>query len=41
MNICMNMTASRPAHDGANGTDSSVNWGEGQVTLPATRRSRR
>ena len=33
MNICMNMSGSRPAPDDVNGTESSVCWAEGQVTL--------
>jgi hypothetical protein len=33
MNICTNMDASRPAPDDVNGTESSVGWAEGQVTL--------
>jgi hypothetical protein len=33
MNICMNMSGSRPAPDDVNGIGSSVGWAEGQVTL--------
>jgi hypothetical protein len=33
MNICTNLTASRRAPDEVNGTDSNVDWAQGQVTL--------